>query len=76
MRTWTLQELIELSWQNERPTDPELLKVWKLVRTGVHYGIGPRRLKELVGDMNTKKEDDAYRVISDELLLGELDVPK
>lgn len=68
MRTWTLQELIELSWQNERPTDPELLKVWKLVRTGIHYGIGPSRLKELVVDMNTKKENDAYRVISDELL--------
>lgn len=71
MRSWTLQELIELSWQNERPTDPEVLRTWKLVRTGVNYGIGPRRLKELVSDMNSKKEDDAYRVIADELLNGE-----
>jgi hypothetical protein len=50
MKQWTLKELIELSKQEERPTDRETLAAWKMVRHPTHYGVGSERLKEMILD--------------------------
>ena len=46
-RKWTFEEVLALYKQDERPTDPDELRMWKAVRHAKHYGAGKERIKKM-----------------------------
>lgn len=46
MKIWTWEEINRLYNQEERPTDPEEVRMWKIVRYPIHYGASKETIQK------------------------------